>query len=103
MSKISQLYDMLNGNLTKFGIFHEMLSIDESMVPYFGRHSAKMFARGKFIRFGYKIWCMCGYPYHMKIYQGTKSPESITWDTHNYGDGLYTDCQFRCSVPSALF
>ena len=64
---------MLNDNLTKFGIFHEMLSIDESMVPYFGRHSAEMFIRGKPICFGYKIWCMCGndgYPYHMKIYQG---------------------------------
>ena len=73
MSKISPMYNVLNDNLTKFGIFHEMLSIDESMVPYFGRHSGKMFIRGKPIRFGYKIWCMCcndGYPYHMKIYQG---------------------------------
>ena len=106
MSKISLLNDMLNDNFTKFGIFHEMLSIHESMVPYFGRHSGKMFIRGKPIRFGPKIWCMCGndgYPYHMKIYQGTKSPESITWDTHNYADGRYNDCQFRCSVPSALF
>jgi len=43
------------------------------MVPYFGRHSAKMFIRGKPIRFGYQIWGLCGndgYPYHLKIYQG---------------------------------
>ena len=43
------------------------------MVPYFGRHSAKMFIRGKSIRFGFKIWCLCGsdgYPYNIKIYQG---------------------------------
>ena len=43
------------------------------MVPYFGRHSAKMFIRGKPIRFGYKIWSLCGedgYPYHLKIYTG---------------------------------
>ena len=43
------------------------------MVPYFGQHSANMFIRGKLIRFGFKIWCLCGsdgYPYNMKIYQG---------------------------------
>ena len=32
---------MLNNNLIHLGIFHELLSVDESMVPYFGRHSAK--------------------------------------------------------------
>lgn len=76
MSKISPLYDMLNDSLISAGIFHEMLSIDESMVPYFGRHSCKMFIRGKPIRFGYKIWCLCGndgYPYHLKIYQGKET------------------------------
>ena len=72
MSKISPLYDMMNKNLVQFDIFHSLVSIDESMVPYFGRHSAKMFIKGKPIRFGYKIWCICGndgFPYHMKIYQ----------------------------------
>ena len=42
------------------------------MVTYFNRYSAKMFIRGKPIRFGFKIWCLCGgddYPYNMKIYQ----------------------------------
>ena len=32
-----------------------------------------MFIKGKPIRFGYKIWPLCGndgYPYHLKIYQG---------------------------------
>jgi len=29
----------------------------------FGRHSIKMFIRGKPIRFGYKIWCLCGPDY----------------------------------------
>ena len=66
--KISPLYNLLNCNLFQFGIFHEVLSVDESMVPYFGRHSAKIFIKGKPIRFGYKVWCLCGsdsYPYHM--------------------------------------
>ncbi|KRY39084.1 PiggyBac transposable element-derived protein 3 [Trichinella spiralis] len=57
----------------QFGIFHEQLSIDEGMVPYYGHHSCKMFIRGKPIRFGYKIWTMSsanGYPYALKIYAG---------------------------------
>lgn len=30
-------------------------SIDEVMIPYFGRHSAKQYIRGKPIRYGYKV------------------------------------------------
>ncbi|KAL1245631.1 PiggyBac transposable element-derived protein [Trichinella spiralis] len=57
----------------QFGIFHEQLSIDEGMVPYYGHHSCKMFIRSKPVRFGYKIWTMSsanGYPYALKIYAG---------------------------------
>ena len=72
MSKIVPLYEMFNRDLIQFGIFYK-LSVDESMVPYFGRHSAKMFIKGKPICFGFKIWYLCGsdgYPYNTKIYQG---------------------------------
>ena len=47
MSKIAPLYEMLNRNLIQFGIFNKLLRVDKSMVPYFGRHSSKMFIRGK--------------------------------------------------------
>jgi len=47
VAKIKPIYDALNRNLTQFGVFHEHLSIDESMVPYFGRHSCKMFIRDR--------------------------------------------------------
>ena len=60
MSKISPLYNMLKCNLVQLGIFHELLSVDKSMVQYFGCHSAKMLIRGKPIRFGYNIWCLFG-------------------------------------------
>jgi hypothetical protein len=43
------------------------------MVPYYGHHSAKMFIKGKPVRFGYKIWMLCssdGYPYKAVIYAG---------------------------------
>ena len=53
-----------------------LLSVDESMVPYIGYHRAKMFIRGKPIRYVNKIWCLCesyGYPYPMQICQGKQS------------------------------
>ncbi|KRY55775.1 Calcium uptake protein 3, mitochondrial [Trichinella britovi] len=53
MSKVTPLYKLLNSSLVKHGMFHEKLSVDESIVPYFGRHAAKMFMKGKPIRFGY--------------------------------------------------
>lgn len=76
LGKISPIYKELSKNLQQFGIWHEKLSIDESMVPYYGRHSCKMFIRGKPIRFGFKVWMLCsstGYPYAMDIYSGKKS------------------------------
>ena len=76
MSKVTPLYEKINKNQIRFGIYLKVLSIDESMVPYYGRHSAKMFIKGKPIWFGYEIWALCGnygYPYHLKIYQGNEA------------------------------
>ncbi|GFS85105.1 piggyBac transposable element-derived protein 2 [Trichonephila clavipes] len=77
LGKISHFYTELEKNFQQFGIFHSKRSIDESMVSYYGHHSAKMFTKGMSIRFGYKIWMMCsssGYPYSMRIYSG-ETPE----------------------------
>ena len=43
------------------------------MVPYHGRHTAKMFIRNKPVRFGFKVWCMasaCGYLFAFDCYTG---------------------------------
>lgn len=72
-AKVAPLYSKLNEALQQYGINHQDLSIDESMVPYFGRHSLKMFIKGKPIRFGYKLWVIAGtdgYPYRLDIYRG---------------------------------
>ena len=60
MSKISFLYAMLN-NLIQLCIFHELLSVDESLMPYFGRLSVKIFTRRKPIRFAIKYEACVGY------------------------------------------
>ena len=51
----------------------EKLSIDETMVPYYGRHHTKQYIRGKPVRFGYKLWCCSttsGYLLHAEPYCG---------------------------------
>ena len=80
MAKVEPLYQLLNEKFQRYGIFHENLSINESMVPYFGRHSCKQFIRGKPIRFDYKIWMLAsntGVPYHVAVYQGREDRADI--------------------------
>lgn len=53
--KVRHLYDTLNQSFLKNSPHDEHHSVDESKVPYFGRHSLKQFIRGKPIRHDYKI------------------------------------------------
>ena len=49
------------------------LAIDEQIIPYLGRHSAKMFIRGKPIIFGYKNWVLASsedHPNKFETYTG---------------------------------
>lgn len=81
----------MNEKFMQFGIWEVQLSIDEQMVPYFGRHSCKMFMRGKPIRFGYKLWCLCssaGYLYNCIPYAGSA-------DKYNKQLGLGADVVLR--------
>jgi len=49
---------MLNERFVQNWPAEQDVLIDESMVPYYGRHSSKQFIRGKPIRFGFKMWCL---------------------------------------------
>jgi hypothetical protein len=71
--KIRSYIELLNRKFCKFGVFAHNLSIDEQMIPYFGRHSCKMFMKGKPVRFGFKAWCLCssdGYLFNAIPYAG---------------------------------
>ena len=72
-ARVDLIYDELLKNCQRFGIFDKLLSIDESMVPYRGHFSIKQYIRNKPIRFGYKLWFLCGadgYPYNFELYKG---------------------------------
>lgn len=75
-AKLRPLFDELNKNFAEMAPLEENYSIDEAMVPYYGRHSCKQFIRGKPIRWGYKLWVgatRLGYVLWFDPYQGKSS------------------------------
>ena len=59
--------------------------IDESMVAYRGLHSARQFIKSKPVRFGYKLWMLCGsngFPYNFEIYCGKDETRKIPLRSH---------------------
>lgn len=75
-AKLRPLFNSLNQSFLALFRNESYLSIDESMVPYFGHHGCKQFIRGKPIRFGYKMWCLnttLGYLVQFQAYQGKGS------------------------------
>lgn len=78
-TKLRPFFDLVNKRNLQFGLFTFNLSIDEQMVPYFGRHSCKMYIKGKPVRFGFKLWCLCssdGYLYKFVPYAGASKEKS---------------------------
>lgn len=79
MFKVRPLADILMKKNLQWGVMHEHISIDESMVKYFGHHPAKQFIRGKPVRFGYKNWVAAsssGYCYVFDFYCGKSTDAS---------------------------
>ena len=56
--KVRPPFNFLNDSFLQHFPITQQLSVAESLIPYFGHHSAKQFIRGKPIRFGYKVWCL---------------------------------------------
>jgi hypothetical protein len=52
---VRPIFDNINKRSSKYFSTQGKYSVDEVMVPYFGRHSSKQFIRGKPIRYGFKV------------------------------------------------
>lgn len=91
-AKVRPILDILNERFLKYGeVFGPTsISIDESMVPYYGSHPTKQFIRGKPIRWGYKAWVAAsplGYSYFIDLYQGKHQMKSDSCYKDTYGLG----------------
>ena len=47
---------MMNESCLENFIPEKNVSIDESVVPYYGRHGCKQYIQNKAVKFGYKLW-----------------------------------------------
>jgi len=75
MAKIRPLFTLINEKCFQYFRNVEHLSIDESMLPYYGRHGSKQRILGKPVRMGYKMWVLAtsdGYVVQFEPYQGAK-------------------------------
>jgi len=78
-AKVRPLYNMLNERCLTFRPIDQYMSVDETMVPYFGRHPTKQFIRSKPVRFGYKLWSLAtsgGYVIQFEPYGGGAKEKS---------------------------
>ena len=55
-SKVNPLLRMLNESCLENFIPEKNMSIDELMVPYYGRHGFKQYIQTKPVKFGYNLW-----------------------------------------------
>ena len=55
-SKVNPLFKMINESCLQNFILEKNVRIDESMVPYYGRHGCKQYIQNKPVKFGYKLW-----------------------------------------------
>ena len=58
-AKIRTLLSLLNAKFLSNFPKENFLSVEESMVPYYGRNGLKQHIHEKPIRFGYKVWSLC--------------------------------------------
>ena len=74
--KLRPFIQLLQEKFLEHSPGEEYLSVDESMIPYYGKHYAKQFICSKPIRFGFKNWALCtssGYMMAFDIYVGKQS------------------------------
>ena len=73
LAKACPFFSLMNQRFLNAFEFDEQHCVDESMIPYFGKHSAKQYIKGKLIKFGYKVWCLNtndGYLIQCNLYIG---------------------------------
>ncbi|CAG5023598.1 unnamed protein product [Parnassius apollo] len=85
MAKVRTLLDFLNEKFFMYAPIEKSCSIDESMIPYYGRHGCKQHIHGKPIRFGFKAWTAAtrlGYCLHADLYEGKSEQRSTGLGEH---------------------
>lgn len=91
MAKIRPFYNLINKKFLRYRLNNPNLSVDEAMLPYFGRNSSKQRIQNKPVRVGYKMWVLAedsGYVVQFDPYQGAKlsGPQRSSPQTWGLGE-----------------
>jgi len=102
--RVTKIVEIFRTNIQKFGFFSSKLSIDESMIKFFGRLDIKQYVRIKPIRFGIKLWALCtifGFLHDFSIYCG-KNENVQNLKKCNLGSRVVLNMlhQFLMTVPN---
>ena len=100
--KVRPLFDTINKQCVAHYRPEQHLSVDESMVPYFGKHGAKQYIHGKPIKFGYKLWVLAkplGYCVQFRPYAGKDTQLDIYGDIGLRVGGAAVAHLLKC-IPS---
>ena len=57
--RVRRLFEMFRKNIKKFGYFSTSLSVDETMIKFYGRTVLKQYIRDKPEQWGIKQWSLC--------------------------------------------
>ena len=105
MWKIRPFYELINQKCLRYRTNRHALSIDESMVPYFGQNGCKQCIKNKPIRLGYKLWVLAestGYVIHFDPYQGAKGGRSTKASPTSWGLGERTVLSLLDVLPQNM-
>lgn len=106
--KIRGYLTLLSNNFTSnysyIGSSH--VSVDETMVPYYGKHSAKQHIHGKPLKFGYKLWSIAtrlGYLISFEPYQGSKNAKLPFQEEYGLGAAVVLELVSRLPPESGPY
>lgn len=93
--RVRTIFELFRKNIKKFGFFETALAVDEMMIKFFGRLKIKQYIRNKPVRFGIKVWALCGadgFVFDCDIYRG----KNVT------DDGILSNCALGSRVVIQL-
>ena len=105
MTKVRPFYNLINERCLKYSSDLSSICVDESMLPYYGRHSSKQRIVGKPIRMGYKMWVLAqsnGYVVQFEPYQGAKGKTPSRKSATTWGLGERVVLDLLNSLPPKL-
>ena len=103
-SKVNPLFKMMNESCLQNFIPEKNVSIDESMVPYYGCHGCKQYIQSKPVKFGYKL-CVAATPlgYAIQFYPYAGKDDNYNKDIGLGGSVVITLMSKLPTVPNSNY